>query len=301
MRLLSGRHITTYRYKQPVGFGEHRMMLCPREDHDQGLLELELEITPKPTSLRRSRDVFGNQIAIAHFTGRAEQLRIESRFLLEHSPSEFSDAHIDDLASNCPFVYQTEDLPHLLPFIERHYADPEHKLDQWVQEFLRDAESNNTRAVLEALTRSIHGSFSYKARHEKGIQDPLATLHLGSGSCRDVAMFMIEAVRSLGMAARFVSGYLHVRSHSENHNRGGNTHAWLQVYMPGSGWVDFDPSCGVAGNRDLVRVAVARTASQAIPLSGVWIGSSSDYLGMSVEVRIATVDAPAGKRIAVHA
>ena len=113
---------------------------------------------------------------------------------------------------------------------------------------MRENGAPSTRAVLEGLTRTIHTTFKYKGRHEKGIQDPLVTLKSGSGSCRDLAMFMIEAVRSLGMAARFVSGYLHVGGHSENHNRGGNTHAWLQVYVPGNGWFDFDPSCGSVGN-----------------------------------------------------
>jgi hypothetical protein len=123
MRNLSGRHITAYRYKQPVGFAERRMMLCPREDHDQRLIELHLEITPRPTLLRRCREVFGNQIAIAHFTGHAETLRFESSFLLEHSPAEFFAADIEDCARNCPFAYHTQDVPHLLPFTERHCAD----------------------------------------------------------------------------------------------------------------------------------------------------------------------------------
>jgi transglutaminase-like putative cysteine protease len=300
MRILSGRHVTTYRYKQPVGFGEHRMMLCPREDHDQRLLELELEITPKPSFIRRSRDVFGNQIAVAHFSGRAETLRFESRFRVRHSPAEFVDADIDGGARDCPFVYAAEDLPHLLPFIERHSPDPERKVDDWVQKFMRDSAVSHTRAVLEGLNRCIHQSFAYKARHEKGIQEPLATLKIGSGSCRDLAMFMIEAVRSLGMAARFVSGYLHVRSHSET-VRAGNTHAWVQVYVPGSGWVDFDPSRGATGNRDLVRVAVARAPSQAIPLSGVWIGSAADHLGMTVEVRVTTADEEVSERMSARA
>jgi transglutaminase-like putative cysteine protease len=276
------------------------MMLCPREDHDQRLLELELEITPKPSFIRRSRDVFGNQIAVAHFSGRAETLRFESRFRVRHSPAEFVDADIDGGARDCPFVYAAEDLPHLLPFIERHSPDPERKVDDWVQKFMRDSAVSHTRAVLEGLNRCIHQSFAYKARHEKGIQEPLATLKIGSGSCRDLAMFMIEAVRSLGMAARFVSGYLHVRSHSET-VRGGNTHAWVQVYVPGSGWVDFDPSRGATGNRDLVRVAVARAPSQAIPLSGVWIGSAADHLGMTVEVRVTTADEEVSERMSARA
>jgi len=188
----------------------------------------------------------------------------------------------------------------LLPFIERHSPDPERKVDDWVQKFMRDSAVSHTRAVLEGLNRCIHQSFAYKARHEKGIQEPLATLKIGSGSCRDLAMFMIEAVRSLGMAARFVSGYLHVRSHSET-VRGGNTHAWVQVYVPGSGWVDFDPSRGATGNRDLVRVAVARAPSQAIPLSGVWIGSAADHLGMTVEVRVTTADEEVSERMSARA
>jgi transglutaminase-like putative cysteine protease len=297
MRILSGRHVTTYRYKQPVGFGEHTMMLCPREDPDQRLLELELEITPKPTLVRRTRDVFGNQIAVAHFTGRAEVLRFESRFRVEHLAAEFLELDMDSSARSWPFVCSADDVPHLLPFIERAFADPGRQIHEWTQDFVRSSAPTHTHELLAGLTRSIYGNFAYKARHEKGVQDPLVTLKVGSGSCRDLAMFMIEAVRSLGMAARFVSGYLHVRSHAEHHNRGGNTHAWVQVYVPGSGWVDFDPSRGAAGNRDLVRVAVARAPSQAIPLSGVWIGSPGDNLGMSVEVRVTTADSQDSERM----
>jgi transglutaminase-like putative cysteine protease len=235
------------------------------------------------------------------FTGRAETLRFESRLRLEHSPAEFIDADVDGAARNCPVVYEAEDLPHLLPFIERRSVDPGHEVDAWVREFMRENGAPSTRAVLEGLTRIIHKTFKYIARHEKRIQEPLVTLKSGSGSCRDLAMFMIEAVRCLGMAARFVSGYLHVAGRSENHNRGRNTHAWLQVYVPGNGWFDFDPSCGSVGNRDLVRVAVARAPFQAIPLSGVWIGSRTDYLGMTVEVRLSTEDGDGRQRIAAQA
>jgi transglutaminase-like putative cysteine protease len=131
------------------------------------------------------------------------------------------------------------------------------------------------------LTQGIRRTFKYARRHEKGVQTPAQTLALGSGSCRDLAMLMIDAARSLGMAARFVSGYLHI---ADDHTGGGNTHAWAQVYLPGPGWVDFDPSSGIVGNRDLVRVAVVRDPRQAIPLHGTFMGSASDYLGMQVEV-----------------
>jgi transglutaminase-like putative cysteine protease len=140
-------------------------------------------------------------------------------------------------------------------------------------------------------TYGIKRTFKHTRRDEKGIQDPLQTLALGSGSCRDFAMLMIEAVRSLGIAARFVSGYLRIPDDSgDGHADAGNTHAWAQIYLPGPGWVDFDPSNGIIGNRDLVRVAVVHDPRQAVPLHGTWTGFPSDYLGMDVEV-VVTSDA----------
>ena len=289
MAILTVRHITTYRYRQPVSFGEHRMMLRPRESHDQRLLESRLEITPKPANLRLIQDVFGNHIAVARFADRAETLRFDSTIRLDHSAADIVDTDIEDFARTYPFTYDAGDLPDLVPFIERQLVDPHFRLDQWVHSFLRQGGSSNTRALLVNLTRTIQQTFAHVARPEKGIQDPLLTLRLGSGSCRDLAVLMIEAVRSLGMAARFVSGYLHVPDHDDDRNAGGgNTHAWVQVYLPGPGWVDFDPASGIVGNHGLVRVAVVRDPRQAIPLHGTWTGFPSDELGMTVAVNVAT-------------
>jgi transglutaminase-like putative cysteine protease len=296
MAILTVRHITTYQYKQPVSFGEHRMMLRPRDSHDQRLLESRLEITPKPTNLRWIRDVFGNHVAVARFAGRADVLCFDSTIRLDHSPADIVDMDIEDFARTYPFSYEAGDLPDLLHFIERQSLDPHHRLDRWVQGFLRKGGSTNTRTLLVNLTRTIRQTFTYVARHEKGIQDPLLTLELGSGSCRDLAMLMIEAVRSLGMAARFVSGYLHVPDRDDDRNAGGgNTHAWAQVYLPGPGWVDFDPASGVVGSHDLVRVAVVRDPRQAIPLHGTWTGCPSDNLGMTVEVNVTAGCAGSGR------
>jgi transglutaminase-like putative cysteine protease len=287
MPILTVRHITTYQYRQPVLFGEHRMMLRPRESPDQRLLESKLEITPKPANLRWAQDVFGNHVAIARFAGRADTLRFDSTSRLDHSPADLVDIDIEDFARSYPFVYGAEDMPDLVRFLERHSSDPDHQIDRWARALLRKGGSTNTRALLVSLTRTINQTFTYVARHEKGVQDPLVTLKIGSGSCRDLAMLMIEAVRSLGMAARFVSGYLHVPDqHDEGDAGGGNTHAWAQVYVPGPGWVDFDPASGIIGNRGLVRVAVVRDPRQAIPLHGTWTGFPSDNVGMSVEVNV---------------
>jgi transglutaminase-like putative cysteine protease len=135
------------------------------------------------------------------------------------------------------------------------------------------------------MTQIIKRCFKHVARHEKGIQEPLQTLTLASGSCRDLAVLMIAALRSLGIAARFVSGYLHL-SENDDDLTGGNTHAWLQAYIPGPGWVDFDPSSGIVGNRNLVRVAVTHDPCEAIPLQGTWTGKASDHLAMKVAVKV---------------
>lgn len=287
MPIITVRHITTYSYQQPVAFGEHRMMLRPRDSYDQRLLETRLAITPEPADIRWVHDVFGNCVAIARFAGRAEELRFESVIRLDHSASNVLDFRIEEYATQYPFTYGAEDMPDLLRLVERQYLDPEHEVDRWAQQFLRHDGRSDTSELLAEMTRAIRRDMTYEARQESGIQDPVKTLRAGSGSCRDFAVLMIEAVRSLGLAARFVSGYLYVPEGRVRHRVGGGaTHAWLEVYLPGAGWVEFDPTNGIVGNHDLVRVAVVRDPRQAIPISGTWTGFPSDHLGMTVEVEV---------------
>ena len=162
-----------------------------------------------------------------------------------------------------------------------------------MRRFLRKGRPTDTGTLLMTLTHAVKESFTYERRPQQGTRDPALTLKLGRGSCRDLALLMIEAVRSLGLAARFVSGYLYVPSRDgPTHVGGGSTHAWAQVYLPGAGWVEFDPTNAIVGNRDLIRVAVARDPSQAIPLSGTYWGSADDCTGMTVEVRVRSVAGP---------
>jgi transglutaminase-like putative cysteine protease len=290
---LTIKHVTTYRYKQPVAFGEHRMMLRPCDGHDQAVIDAKIVITPTPTSIRRTRDAFGNHVDVAYFADRAEKLRFESTVRLDHSHADFRGLDIEECARTYPFVYSAEELPDLVHLIERKSFDPECEVARWARSFLRNEGPTNTHELLIDLTQGIRRTFKYARRHEKGVQTPAQTLALGSGSCRDLAMLMIDAARSLGMAARFVSGYLHIPG--ERHRGGGHTHAWAQVYLPGPGWVDFDPASGIVGNRDLVRVAVVRDPRQAIPLHGTFMGSASDYLGMQVEVVVTSSGAKSEK------
>jgi transglutaminase-like putative cysteine protease len=288
MLVITVRHATTYRYKQPVAFGEHRMMLRPRDSHDQKLLDAKLVITPEPADIRWVLDVFGNCVAIARFAGRAQELRIESMIRLDHSATNVLDFQIEEYAKRYPFTYGADEMPDLLRLIERQYLDPEHEVDRWARQFLRHDGRTDTSELLAAMTHAIHDDLTYVAREESGVQDPVKTLRMMSGSCRDFAVLMIEAVRSLGLAARFVSGYLCVPEDRRDERVGGGaTHAWLEVYLPGAGWVEFDPTNGIVGNHDLIRVAVARDPRQAVPISGTWTGFPSDHLCMTVEVEVA--------------
>ncbi len=294
MPVLNVHHVTTYRYKRPVSLGEHRIMFRPRDSYDQRLIEAAIAITPEPSDLRWIHDVFGNCVAIARFSRRAQELRFVCTIRLDHSPVNALDFRIDEHACTYPFAYGAEEVPDLIRCIERQYLDPDHELDRWARQFLRRDGPTDTHELLTAITHAIRQRFTYVARHEKGVQNPLLTLKLGSGTCRDFAVLMMEAVRALGFAGRFVSGYLYVpKRDRDSHVGGGSTHAWVQVYLTGAGWVEFDPTNGVVGNRDLIRVAVARDPQQAVPIWGTWLGFPSDSLGMSVEVEV-TAEAPAG-------
>ena len=287
MPVLTVRHVTTYRYKQPVAFGEHRMMLRPRDSYDQKLLDTNLEITPEPVDIRWVHDVFGNCVAIARFAGRAQELRFESVIRLDQSSANVLDFQIEEYAKRYPFTYGADEMPDLMRSIERQYLDPEHELDRWARQFLRHDGRTETTELLASMTYAIRQTLTYVAREESGIQDPVRTLRLASGSCRDFAVLMMEAVRSLGLAAHFVSGYLYVpEDRRGGWVGGGATHAWLRVYLPGAGWVEFDPTNGIVGSHNLIRVAVVRDPRQAVPVSGTWTGFPSDSLGMTVEVEV---------------
>ncbi len=290
--ILTVRHRTTYRYSRPVAFGEHRMMLRPRDSHDQRHLDARLDITPEPAQLRWLHDVFGNNVAFARFEGRARELTFVSNLRLEHTHQDAAgiESCLEDYARIYPFSYDPEEMTDLLRCIERHYPDPAHQLDHWARSFLRTDGPTETLAMLSAMTYRIRRQFTYQVRQEAGIQPPIVTLRHGTGTCRDFAVLMMEAVRCLGLAARFVSGYIYVpsrdRPEASEHHGGGNTHAWLQVYLPGAGWVEFDPTNNIVGNRDLIRVATVRDPRHAVPLSGSWTGSAADCLGMEVAIKV---------------
>ncbi|MDO6415584.1 transglutaminase family protein [Sphingomonas sp. BIUV-7] len=286
MPFLTIAHRTTYTYRQPVSFGEHRIMVRPLESWDQRLIEARLEIDPKPIDIRWLHDVFGNSVAIARFGKRAKTLSFISHVRMEHNPIYPETVQVEDYARLYPFTYATEDMPDLLRSIERRHDDPQRMVDAWARGFVRHDGQTDTVAMLTEMTAAIRRQFTYVARHEKGTQTPIETLQKRQGTCRDFAVLMMEAARALGLAARFVSGYLYNPDRSEKLVGGGNTHAWVRIFLPGSGWVEFDPTNGIVGNRGLVRVAVTRDPYQAVPLSGTWSGFPASSLGMEVSVEV---------------
>jgi transglutaminase-like putative cysteine protease len=294
MPLLTIHHKTEYRYAHPVAFGEHRIMLRPRDGHDLRVLSGDLEIAPKPMSLRWIHDVFGNSVAIATFEERAEVLSIVSTATVEHNPAHEFALTPDDPAYFYPFLYDDEELPDLVQFIQPQYGDPDGELSAWARNFLDAQGATPTFNILSGMTHGIREAFTYRKRHEHGTQHPLDTLQTRSGTCRDYALFMIEALRRLGIAARFVSGYLFIpgdraQGNLYGYRGGGSTHAWVQVYLPNAGWIEFDPTNGIIGTRDLVRVAVARDPRQAIPLHGTYLGSADAFIGMDVSINVVAV------------
>ncbi len=293
MPLLTVRHVSTYRYKQAVAFGEHRVMYRPRDSYDQRLLRAELRVDPEPASVHWMHDVFGNCVACVEFSRRATMLRFESVIQLEHAGREVLHFSVAPYAETYPFAYDQEDMPDLLRSVERHYPDPKRELSGWAAGFVSGFAGGRgpvrSADLLGRITQAIRRDFTYVRREEMGIQEPLLTLRLGRGSCRDFALLMMEAVRSLGFAARFVSGYLYSPAGDRGpaaRTGGGSTHAWVQVYLPGAGWMEFDPTNGIVGSHDLIRVAIARHPSQAVPLWGSWTGFPSDNLGLTVDVSV---------------
>jgi transglutaminase-like putative cysteine protease len=289
LNILRVSHRTEYRYRQPVVLGAHRLMCRPRDSHDLRLLDTGLIISPQPSELRWMHDVFGNSIAIAAFSEPAEDLVFESTFRAEHFPLSERTLIVDDYAAALPLSYSASETVDLASSQARHYPDPEHKLDAWVKALLDGTPGLATLDVLMAMIRAIKSDFAYQRREEVGVQSPVETLTLGSGSCRDFAVFMMDAVRCCGIAAQFVSGYLYDEALIDAGGGlvgGGATHAWIQVYLPGVGWVEFDPTNALVGGRNLIRVAVAREAAQAAPLVGSFTGNPDDFLSLNVAIEV---------------
>jgi transglutaminase-like putative cysteine protease len=291
-RHLIVRHTTEYQYSEPVAFGRHRMMFRPRDSHTLRLLGTSLAITPEPVEVRWMYDMFGNSVSYAEFGDqRATSLRFVSEISILHYEVNQPTALLMPSAEQYPFSYSDDEVPDIRPLMTLNRPDEEGRLARWSQSIAKRS-GGRTLTILTDMMGTIRREFQYQRRPKSGTQDPLQTLELRTGSCRDFALLMIEALRCLGFAARFVSGYIYT-PHRTSHQGGGATHAWVQVYLPGCGWLEIDPTNNIFGNRDLIRIAVARDHKQAAPLTGSFTGSRGAYRGMSISVSVADQDSGA--------
>ncbi len=291
------RHRTTYRYARPVTLGRHRLMIRPRDSHEMKLHEATLGLTPSATVLWQY-DVFGNSVALVDFSEPAVELTIDSTLDVERFPFAHAEHLVAEHARTIPLAYSAEEIRDLAGLQERHVPDPDHLIDQWAKAFLVMPENGgalpDTLQVLNTMTATIKNEFEYQARDAYGTQSPLETLGSKSGTCRDFAYLMMEGARSLGLAARFVSGYIYDRARDPAATDGeastvggGATHAWVQVYIPGAGWTHFDPTNALKSDAELIPVAIVREPQQASPVNGSWEGAAEDFQGMEIEVSVA--------------
>jgi transglutaminase-like putative cysteine protease len=292
MRRLEIVHRTRYDYSAPVTLGEHRLMFRPRDSHDLRLLHTGLAIEPA-AQVRWIHDPFGNSIAIAAFDGPTRALELTSTIQLEHFGLPPELPPIEEYARKLPFAYLAEEAPDLTRYVERHYPDPNAMLSSWTKQFLEGEEGGaDTFATLTRMCKSIQETLKYTMRFAPGTQPPATTLESGAGTCRDYALLMMEGARAFGLAARFITGYLY--DPALDVAAGGTAspafaHAWIEVYLPGAGWVEFDPTNGIIGSERLIRVAVGRDPEQAMPIKGTFTGAANVAINTMVDVQVKTL------------
>jgi transglutaminase-like putative cysteine protease len=291
-------HATTYRYAWPVLLHDHRLMIRPRDSHDLRLISAGLTTSPPSRGIRWFHDVFGNSVAVLSFERETDQLEITSRLTVETYGPSLEQPQIADHAKAYPFGYSREEQLDLGSLSDRQYDDPEGRLANWVRDMFATmaAESGTveTLGLLRGLNQHIHSRLTYQRRDAHGTQTPHETLSFGGGSCRDYALLFMECARQLGFAAKFVTGYLvdqRLVSGEQTMVGGGATHAWAQIYIPGLGWVEFDPTNNTVGSSLLIRVAVTRDPSQAVPISGSFTGPGGVATELSVNVTTAVDEA----------
>ena len=277
-------HLTEYRFFEPVTLLEHRMLLRPREGHSVRVASSELSIEPAAT-LRWQRDPLDNSVALAAFRDRGTFLRIASRVVIEHFEETPFDFIVEAAAVTYPFSYAPKDALLLGPFMQPSWPTDAPVLDRWLAGLGFSGQSIETFVLLDQLNRSIHDRFRYQAREQPGVQSPATTLGRGSGSCRDFAALFIESCRRLGLASRFVSGYLSCPTDTAV-VAAGATHAWAEVYLPGPGWKGFDPTCSTLTSTDHVAVAVAQHPEDVPPVAGSFLGSLQARPDLKVSVRV---------------
>lgn len=285
MRRLHISHVTEYRYPTQVSLLPHRLRLRPLESHSLRIESSALEIWPAHT-IRWYRDALGNSVATVSFNELSDTLRVNSEVVIEVYDDAPLDFLMEDYAVTCPFAYALDEQIDLAPFEQSVYVSERCQVNDWLAELGLLKRPVETFALLSRLNCTIANTFCYRMREEEGVQSPATTLALRSGSCRDFAALFIECCRHMGLASRFVSGYLHMPG-----NEAGNasTHAWAEVYLPGPGWKGFDPTSGLVTGNQHIPVAVARHPEAVPPVAGSFVGPAGQLPTLTVAVRVSAL------------
>ena len=278
-------HKTTYRYREPVTLGPHRLMLRPRESRELRLISSDVTVTPAAI-ITWAYDVSGNAVATVAFQAMADTLVIDSRAELQLDAAAWPVFDIAASAIVYPFNYSADEWTDLGALTVQQYPDPQGRLKAWARGFVR-GERTDTLSLLKDLSAGVAQKLQYQVREVEGTQSPIESLDRGWGSCRDFAVLFVEAARSLGFGARLVTGYLYNPAGNSGGVRGSDaTHAWAEVFVPGAGWITFDPTNRGVGGSNLIPVAVARNIRQAVPVAGSFVGRGNAFLEMTVDVLV---------------
>lgn len=281
MSSLRIQHRTTYAYNRPVRFGSHRLVLHPREGHDLRVVSMSLSITPSHR-LIWTRDVFGNSVAFVERLDVADRLEILSDVIVKRSPPfPAQDLH-QPWQVSYPFTYDPMEQSIASAYQVPSYPADQDRIREWVGQNVRQELHADAEQMLLGLGTGINRQIHYVRRTERGVQSPVQTLDLRSGSCRDLATLMMEAARQLGIASRFVSGYLHCEASIAGR---ASTHAWMEAYIPGLGWRGFDPTLGEPTSLKHVPIGVSHHPRGVMPVSGTFDGTTKDFLHMEVQVQ----------------
>jgi transglutaminase-like putative cysteine protease len=282
MKQIRIEHTTFYTFSEQVRLLPHRLMLRPRAGHDIRIETAEMSISV-PHELMWQRDIYGNSVGIANFTEPADALEIRSEVVLQHFEVQPLNFLVDERAVMFPFHFDLSERVEMIPYQMPCFPSDSEAVRDWVKSFWVPGQMIETYGLLDMMNKAIASGFTYGQREEPGVQRPGETLQKRSGSCRDFATLFIEACRFFGLAARFVSGYLHSPLTVLGD---GSTHAWAEVYLPGAGWKGFDTTSGLVTGADHIAVAVTRHPADAPPIAGSFIGSPNCSSTMRVKVDV---------------
>lgn len=273
-------HKTAYHYHEPVTFGLHSALLRPREGHDLHIESSILEVEPK-ADVRWVRDIYGNSIANISFLEPGRKLSVFSDISVDQFDDRPIECSVASSARFYPFQYPPNEQIELIPYRLPSYPYDGPGVQSWLSDLYKPGQIVGTFELLDDLNTRIFESFKYSRREEVGVQLPCQTIALGTGSCRDYAVLMMEAARHWGFGARFVTGYIMM-----GEGQHGATHAWTEIYIPGAGWRGFDPTNNKLAGSEHVSVGVAREHEKASPISGSWAGPANAFERLEVSVQV---------------